>query len=277
MFEVTLQANPEQVETLDFTMAAPVEIPDSSDDLMSDAEREANDARVQRGTAIRTAFETGFWNEEQSNTLADELGLPQDRVWAVLKNARGNSPEIAKFLQQQTPIHGEYALKLLESLRPKDPQDTMIPTLEDHLNGSAAFRDQIEDDELFVKYVQCPRVHFEMIGPYRAFFQAEIAEADRAIYAQYPQALVDRLAEEIEVLSDQDRYQGMATPVGAFQLKHVDRVSRNICFVAIARSIGIPARLEPLNARPQYWYAGQWNDANFEADASAAVSKASTG
>lgn len=268
VFEVVLQANPvETARTEDFTMTAPVEIPDSSDDLMSDAEREANDTRVQHGTAKRARFEEeNFWTQTRAEELATQLGLPQERVWQALQTARGNATEIAQFLREETPQYGEMALQLLESMRPKDLQDTMLPTLRDHLHGAAPFQHLLEDEALFVPYVLCPRVHFEMLVPYRSVFQSEIAEADKAIYVQYPHTLVERIADEIKLVNDQDRYAGMTTPAGVFHLKHSDRVSRDICFVALARSMGIPARFEPLNARPQYWHAGEWNDALFEAD-----------
>lgn len=262
-FEVTLYEKPEYAETIDWLMTAPREIPDSSDDLMSDAERDANDAHVQRGTAIRSAFEATFMNQEQSDALAQDLGLSSDRVWSLLKLARGNSREIASFLREQTPTHGEWALKLLESLRPKDLQDTMKPSLIDHLEGTAAFREQVSED-LYMPYVCCPRVLFEMIVPYRSFFQSQFSEEERAIYVKDPQVLVEHFTREITVDNEMDRYSGMATPVGVYQLKRADRESHNICFVAAARSLGIPARLEPLDARPQFWHAGSWQDAIFE-------------
>lgn len=262
-FEVMLCAKPEHADTMDWLMTAPREIPDSSDDLMTDAEREANDARVQRGTALRSAFEATFMQQEQSDALAQELGLPSDRVWNLLKTAKGNGQEIASFLREQTPVHGEWALKLLESLRPKDLQDTMISSLVDHLEGSAAYRDQVNED-LYLPYVCCPRVLFEMIGPYRSYFQSQFSDEERAIYVNDPQALVEHIMRDITVDNEMDRYPGMATPAGVYQLKRADRESRNICFVAVARSLGIPARLEPLDARPQYWHAGSWHDAIFE-------------
>src|SRR5690606_30476373 len=136
-----------------------------------------HNARVQEGARIRTSFEATFIREPEAGTLAGELGLPADRVWHVLKDARGNGREIAAFLREQTPAHGELPLRLLESLNAKDWTDTFRPTLEDHLTGALPFRD-LYDEDTFVKYILCPRVLFEMIVPYKAAFQAAIpAEA----------------------------------------------------------------------------------------------------
>lgn len=266
VFEVAIESKRMHAGSLDWDMVPPPEIPDNSDDMMTDEERQGNDRRVQHGTAARAAFEAAFWNSEQAESLARELELPAERVRKIMLTARGNSSEIASFLQEQTPRHGEWALKLLESLREKDLHDTMIPSLVDHLEGALPYRERVEEETLFVPYVLCPRVHFEMIAPYRAFFQRKISDTDKLRYADNPQALADWLAREITIVSDLDRYTGMATPEGTFALKSADRLSRDICFVAIARSIGIPARLEPLNALPQYWQAGEWHDASFHTE-----------
>ncbi|MCM3339245.1 transglutaminase domain-containing protein [Paenibacillus sp. MER TA 81-3] len=266
VFEVAIESNQDHAGVLDWDMVPPPEIPDKSDDMMTEEERHSNDNRVQHGTATRAAFVDTFWNAEQAEALAQELGLPAERVWKILQTARGNSPEIALFLQEQTPRHGEWALKLLESLREKDLQDTMVPSLVDHLEGALPYRDRVMEESLFVPYVLCPRVHFEMIAPYRTFFQQEISDADKVVYTEKPQALADRLAQELNIVNDLDRYMGMAAPEGAFALKCADRLSRDICFVAMARSLGIPARLEPLNALPQYWQAGEWHDASFHTE-----------
>ncbi|WP_260612382.1 transglutaminase-like domain-containing protein [Paenibacillus popilliae] len=266
-FTVTLQSEPSEHEIFEFNMVPPPEIPDQSEDRMTDEERQANDNRVQHGTATRAAYEATFMNEEQAGELARKLSLPADRVWTVLRHARGNSHEIASFLESCTPEHGEWPLRLLESLHEKDTQDTMIETLRDHLEGALPYLHQVKDEELFVTYVLCPRAYYEMIKPYRAFFQANLTAEEKAAYTANPQQLADRLANGITLEGRIDRYNGMITPVGAFQLKLADRVSRDVCFVAIARSIGIPARLELLNTRPQFWMDGAWQDALFHQDA----------
>jgi hypothetical protein len=55
------------------------------------------------------------------------------------------------------------------------------------------------------------------------------------------------------------------TPSGVHNLRVTDPYSRNIYFVAVCRSMGIPARLEPATKIPQAWIDNQWVDFNFEA------------
>ncbi|MEW9103851.1 MAG: transglutaminase domain-containing protein [Paenibacillus sp.] len=266
-FTVTLQSELQIHDMMEFDMAPPPEIPDKSENRMTDEERQANDRRVQHGTATRAAYEATFMSEAEANSLAGKLSLAADRVWTVIRNARGNSHEIAAFLETNIPKHGEWPLRLLEALHEKDTQDTMNETLTDHLEGALSYLEQVKDEDLFTAYVLCPRAHYEMIKPYRTYFQTNLTAEEKAAYAANPQRLVDRLANDITIESRIDRYNGMITPVGVFQLKKADRLSRDICFVAMARSVGIPARLEPLNIRPQFWQNGIWQDAVFHGDA----------
>ncbi|MEI6899057.1 MAG: transglutaminase-like domain-containing protein, partial [Bacteroidota bacterium] len=54
------------------------------------------------------------------------------------------------------------------------------------------------------------------------------------------------------------------TPRGVYDLKVSDPHSRDILFVAICRSFGIPARIETATAIPQYMNKGKWSDAYFD-------------
>ncbi len=54
-------------------------------------------------------------------------------------------------------------------------------------------------------------------------------------------------------------------PMGVFKSRVADTGSRDIFFVAVARSLGIPARIEPVARKVQYWKDGNWMDVDFEA------------
>lgn len=264
-FEVVLYRKPELPDHVDWDMVAPAGHNSDSEVQVSDEERQKHEARVKEGVAIRTGFEATFWNEEKSAALAEELQLPADRVAHVLITAKGNGDEIAAFLKENK-AHGEWPLRLLESVREKDLHDTFRDSLTDHLEGALKHTAYQDNKELFDAYILNPRVYFEMIAPYRAFFQTTIDQADQANYHEDPARLVARLKNDIEIVEQVDRYAGLGMPVGTFQLKVTDRQSRDICFVAMARSFGIPARLEPFNLNAQYWHEGQWHDAAFETD-----------
>ncbi|MGU3470658.1 transglutaminase-like domain-containing protein [Paenibacillus sp. D51F] len=251
--------------TQELDMVPPPELPDFEGKPVSDDMRTIHEARIKQEAAIRAAYEGTFLNEQDAASLAAECGLPAERVWSVLRPARGNSHEIAAFLREQTPAYGEWPLRLLEAMREKDMTDTFRPVLEDHLIHSLPLQGQW-DDSTFASYILNPRVDFEMIASYRSFFRQKISSQDLSRYADDPQQLAAWIGGEFELIDDLTHYKGSATPAGSCKLMKGDRQSRDILFVAAARSCGIPARLEPSDKRPQFLSGGDWIDARFGSD-----------
>jgi len=68
------------------------------------------------------------------------------------------------------------------------------------------------------------------------------------------------------VLIDSKANYGRAplTPAGVYELKVSDPHSRDIFYVAVCRSFGIAARLEPGTRLPQYYFNNTWHDVLFD-------------
>ncbi len=230
---------------------------------------EQHTQRIKAGTAIRTAFEQTFVDQEQAQHDAEAWQLPVDRVGHILQTAKGNGQEIATFINECSASERELGLRLLESLRPKDLTDTCRAVLQDHLQGALLLNQPTEDmAKDWDAYVLCPRVHFEMLTPYRAYFSKQWSKVQQDQFRSDPMQLAAVLEQELIINDDVDRYTGMATPAKAHQLGTTDSVSRDIVFVAAARSLGIFARLEPLNAMPQYQMQGIWHSVQWSKDQS---------
>ncbi|MDQ0918835.1 transglutaminase domain-containing protein [Paenibacillus sp. V4I5] len=245
-----------------FDMVPPQEQADANGAAITEAEKQENNRRIQEGASIRKKYEASFVDALQAEVLAKKLSLPASRVRDILEKARGNSHEIAAFIQEYTPKYGEWTLKLLESLNVKDLTDTIGSTLADHLIQSAMFKGKF-DEETFIRYILCPRVHFEMIRSYRKFLLEQFTDSEQRSFREDPIKLVGWLSEHFEIVEDLNYYQGMATPIGSFRLQKGDRLSRDILFVALARSLGIPARLEPSERSPQFRAGESWKDVVF--------------
>lgn len=259
-FEIRLNQSQQPDGSLDFDMVPPQERSGESSDAPSEEELQRHNNRIEEGTKLRTSYEDTFLSEVEATELAVASGLPQERVWEVLRKARGNSREIAAFLEESSFEYGEWPLRLLESMREKDLIDTFRPALVDHLIGSLSQRGELPDD-IFVSYVLCPRVLDEMIVPYKHFFQDTFTEEETAAFRQDPAALVRVLDREWELWEDLPNLKGKGNPVGTFHIKKGDRASVDILIVAICRSLGIPARLHPSEQKPQYMASGSWQDA----------------
>ncbi|MCJ8013241.1 transglutaminase domain-containing protein [Paenibacillus sp. KQZ6P-2] len=262
-YEIVLDQTQQPVGTMDLDMVPPPEREGDATEPLSEDKIQKHNKRIEEGTKIRTGYEDTFLTEAEAAELAGETSLPAERVWDVLRKARGNSCEIAAFLRERSGEYGEWPLRLLESLNEKDLVDTFHETLDDHLIGSLSQRRDFPED-IFVQYVLCPRVLYEMIVPYKQFFQEAFTESEAEAFRANPSELALKLDEGYGIWEDLPNLKGKGNPVGTYKLMRGDRVSLDILFVAICRSLGIPARLHPSELKPQYMASGSsWVDAVF--------------
>ncbi|UNK18223.1 transglutaminase domain-containing protein [Paenibacillus sp. N3/727] len=260
--ELVLDASDQPDGTLDFDLIPPPEREGEAVEALSGEKTQRHNSRLEEGTKIRTDYERTFLSEEEASRLAHTAGLSAERVWDVLQKARGNSREIAAFLQERSGEYGEWPLLMLESLNDKDLIDTFRPVLDDHLIYGLPQRGDLDKDT-FIEYVLCPRVSYEMIVPYRQIFQ-EVFSGDESIaFRSNPAELARRLERGFEIWEDLPNLKGKGNPLGTYNLKMGDPVSLTIMFVAACRSLGIPARLHPSEQKPQYLKNGSWEDAVF--------------
>ncbi|SEP07742.1 transglutaminase domain-containing protein [Paenibacillus sp. OV219] len=253
--------------SVDFDMVPPPEREGESLETLMETKIQQHNSRLEEGTSCRSAYEGTFLSEQDAAALAVETGLPPERVWSVLQKARGNSKEIAAFLREQSGSFGDWPLRLLETLRDKDLIDTFRSALEDHLIGALAIRGTLDEDA-FVNYVLCPRVLHEMIVPYRQKLRESFTETEANLFRTEPLALVNHLRQGFGVWTDLPNLMGRGNPVGTYELKLGDPQSLDIMFVAICRSLGIPARLQPSEQHAQYLHEGNWMDAAIKEAAS---------
>lgn len=253
--------------SVDFEMVPPPEREGEAVEALSEEKNRRHNERLEEGTSCRSAYEGTFLSEQDAAALAEETGLPPERVWSVLQKARGNSKEIAAFLRKQSGLYGDWPLRLLETFKDKDLIDTFRPALEDHLIGALAVRGTLAEEE-FVNYVLVPRVLHEMIVPYRQKFRAAFTETEANLFRAEPLTLLRHLRQRFGVWTDLPNLTGKGNPVGTYEMKLGDLQSLDIMFVAICRSLGIPARLQPSEQYAQYLHQGCWMDAAFKEAAS---------
>lgn len=257
MVEVRLSKEQPE-EAFELTMTPPPELPDKEVQV-TEEEREANNARLKYEDEVRTAYEDTFVSEAEARELARELGLDEDGTVDVLIKARGNSHRIAQFLRDASPKYGEWALRILQVVSAKDLGDTTAEVLSDHLEHSMPERGSFSDDD-FAAYVLCPRVSLEVMRPYRAFFRSEFSAEQQAEFKANPAKLVAWIKENITEVAE-GLFRGFPTPRGIYELGLADTHAQEILFVALARSFGIPARLDPMDRKPQYLTEEGWVDA----------------
>ncbi|WP_106769755.1 transglutaminase-like domain-containing protein [Paenibacillus faecalis] len=260
--ELVLDASEQPDGTWDFDLIPPPERSGEAAEALSEEQIQHHHSRLEEGTKIRTDYENTFLKEEDAFKLAQTAGLSPERVWEVLQKARGNSREIAAFLEERSEEYGEWPLRLLESLHDKDLIDTFRETLDDHLMYALRQRGDFSEDT-FIKYVLCPRVSYEMLVPYRRKFQESFSMDETRVFRSNPAELVRRLEQGFGIWEDLPNLKGKGNPLGTFNLNMGDPESLHILFVAVCRSLGIPARLHPSEQKPQYLKDSNWVDAVF--------------
>lgn len=90
-----------------------------------------------------------------------------------------------------------------------------------------------------------------------------------------PSLLVKWASDSIAPADNENPLRLRMSPLAVLAERKADRTSRNIFFVAAARSIGIPARIDPVTGATQYSTDGRsWTDARFSEKTQTAAPKA---
>ena len=103
----------------------------------------------------------------------------------------------------------------------------------------------------FRKYVRNPRISNEMLTPYKTFFDKVISQETEQIYLEEPAKLIAWVAENIRVEKDCNLGGPAISPAGVWKARVADAHSRDIFFVAMARSMGMPARIDEVTGKVQ--------------------------
>lgn len=170
--------------------------------------------------------------------------------------ARGNWKEISRYesLIPQNSRNVGYAL--LDGISSKDLRDTPSDVLLNHLEFYSG-----SEDPLQIKYVLNPRIALELLTPWRGKLGKEGLTPQEAVKA----------ASQIKILDQYNPQHIPMSPCGVMALGAADSPSRDIYFVALCRNSGIPARLEEVSGKVQYWEEGIWHDVSFSEGEGASI------
>lgn len=215
---------------------------------VSDAMRKANDRRMTVEDSIRGAYAATFDNSTQ-----------------LMAASRGNHRVIRDFITQSPDT--AKALALLRSLSEKDLTDITADVLADHYaaDGNTA-------DPVFASYVMSPRIDVEDLTPFRSMLRKAIGPVLTEKCKTDPEIWVKWVADNIT--ADLSWYPAQVTMSPAAVWKHrlTSPKSRDIFFVAGARAMGIPARIDPVTGKTQWMNGSQWIDAGFDSAATTPLS-----
>ena len=235
---------------LDLDIVPPVE--SANLPAVTPEQRAENDRRMAAEDSIRNAYVATMMAPETALAWASsQKGLneaEQQRVADFLVASRGNHAVIkalVTFALEQG--QGGRAVELLGAVSAKDLRDARFPILKDHLLHTA-----VVPCEQSVSALLNPRIATEELTAYKSFFQQVIDEQTAEDYLYHPQKLVDWCRENIALNDTLNSQRIPMSPEGVWNARMADTYSRDIFFVAVARSLGIPAWIDEVTGTVCY-------------------------
>lgn len=217
------------VESYDYDIIPPAEnarIPEVSAEM-----RAENSRRLALEDSIRNAYIAKCVGAQNEGDYDREI---MAKTW-------GNYQTIKDFIDYaRTLDREEDAYTLLHNLTDKDLRDVSIDVLKDCFDGN----------------MLNPRVSNEMLRPFVETFH-ETSLPDNV------EALIKWVSDSITVEDVFSESRTPISPAGVLRSRVADSHSRDIFFVALARTKGIISRIDPVTGKVQY-NDNQWVDVEFE-------------
>ena len=224
---------------------------------VTDARRNENTRRMAEEDSLRLAYVSTFYDAARSSEFAKELGLPVKRVENILVNSRGNYSEICDFIKKAvTAGRADDALAMLEVIPEKDLHDTRCDVLMDHLSNTEKGADP--------EKILSPRVSTELLTAYRSALKAGVPAGLAEEFGRNPSSLVRWCKENLVMLDSISMRYVQLSPERVWETRLADRNSRDIFFVAMCRTFGVPAWKDIVTGAVKYDFGGKTYDVDFD-------------
>lgn len=198
---------------------------------LTDEQRNTNVMRLAQEDSIRNAYIATF-----------------DTSTPVLTASRGNHKTIKEFLMKASDK--DRANDLLSVVSDKDLRDITLENLMD------AFIETLDNvgwnEDIYNRYIMCPRVANEMLVPYRKYFKENVDEGLKKEF-QNVERIVSWVKDNITIDEEHNPQHLRMSPIGVWRHRTTDAVSRDIFFVALARTMGQPARVNSVTGEVQVY------------------------
>ena len=209
-----------------------------------------SEEEVSRGT--RRLADAVKLREERFDQLTRHAIAVHPEEEERMRVAGENAEELTAFLEKDDNPDRK---KLLDSLTKKDNKDLRAEVLEDHLSAKRGSW----SEDIHVQDLLCPRIWLEEIGAYRSYICSVLTAQEQEAFASNPELIWNYVNQNITYIPEEEYDTLCASPIGCLKLKMGSAVSRTILFIAICRSLNIPARLDKSLMLPEYWADGAFH------------------
>ena len=254
--KLQLNKNANKTYTIDIDYNPPIQ-PEAI--VVSAEGKAANDKRFAYEDMMRAEHEKTFMDSIQCQSMATKNELNFKELWPIMQESRANWKEIERFVNEAPVERKQQALDMLKVIAKKDLHDTKAEVLNDHLVNTSLFeKSGVDNEEVYNKYLLNPRIAYEFLTPWRGFIKENIPSKDYQAWVR----------NEISIDNQLNFYRVPVSVQGIYKTKKSDEFSRNLLLVALMRTNGRPARLEPGTLRPQFYSNGNWSTLNAGIDMS---------
>lgn len=258
--DVTIMLDKDKNSTysVELTLVPPVENANLPE--VTPEQRAENNRRFAIEDSIRNAYIASFMSKEEIAEFALKEGLETASIEKIIVASRGNYATICDFLSGLiSPELKQGGIELLNTVSAKDLRDVSLEVLNDHIQLNTT----LYPDEIFSEYIRNPRVANEMITAYKSFFANVVSEEQKDSFVTKPMALVSWVAANVMVDSECNKGGAPIQPMGVWKSRRADALSRDIFFVSMARSLGIPARIDIVTGKVQFYSENKFVDVKF--------------
>ena len=172
------------------------------------------------------------------------------------------NPECERFLQKEVnriekAVAASYREDLLNVLTEKDRTDCLSDVLEEHLDLAIPYHGMMNRDT-FVSYVLNPRVDDEVLQKYRREIKNKFSRDEKQELRNDPSQIWKLVEKAVVSRPEKERSSVITTPAGCLNTCTGSFLSKKILFVAMARTLGVPARLNPHDRSMEYMENGKF-------------------
>ena len=197
---------------------------------------------------------SGYVTEEQKIRQKEKLAVRT--ALRLKKTGTGNEAEVEAF--QNGTKNAAYRKQLLDTLTKKDLLDLKAEVLEAHLEHAMQYQGRFPED-IFVKYLLSPRSYLEMLTDFRGAIEELLTPEQKEAFRADPGKIWEFINQEIRECA-QEEYEALLTlPEACLKYRVGSRQSREMLFVAICRTLGIPARLNTVDGAMEYYAEGSFH------------------
>lgn len=227
---------------------------------VSEEARRINDRRFAIEDSIRNAYISTFATQDSATSSARSLGVDTAKLTKILLDSRGNHKNILNYLESLSPELRNTAINILLAVTEKDRRDIPIVVLEDNLANLSEY----PDSTILNDYILNPRIEREPLFPYKSFLKQQFSNQEIENFKKNPSSIVNWVNSNITLSNLWNPRDIRMSPIAVWKGKEATTTNRNIFFVALSRSMGVPAKIDPVTSITQYMdIDGTWHDALF--------------